>query len=217
MVLFFLIQLILILCLICLFLLVFTGVESFSFGLVPTLVISIFFTYFLSLLILASVHKLSRLLMKTKEGDIEGIGVVLWTIQATTLDIALTLTQKIMIHSILPDFVYRLFGFKRRKGVSILTKMWDPDLLDIGENTLIGTDTIISGHQISQGRLYRKKVIVGKNVSIGGLCIIAPGVTIGDNTIVAFGSSIPPNWTLDSNSLYGGVPVKKIKSFEEDL
>lgn len=213
---FFLIQLILVLCLIILFLIVFAGIETFSLGFIPTLVISIFLTYFLSLLILAGVHKLSRLLMRTKEGDIEGIGVVLWTIQATTLDIALTLTQKLMIHSILPDFVYRLFGFKRRKGVSILTKMWDPDLLDIGENTLIGTDTIISGHQISEGRLYRKKVIVGKNVSIGGLCIIGPGVTIGDNTIVGFGSSVPPNWTLDSDSLYSGVPVKKIRSLKDE-
>jgi hypothetical protein len=154
--------------------------------------------------------------MRTKEGEIEGFGLILWTIQATTLDIALTLTRKLLIHSPVPDIIYCFFGLKRRKGVSILTTLWDPDLIDIGENTLIGTDTIVTGHHIRQGRLYRKRLKIGKNVTIGGLCTITPGVTIGNNTVVAIGSTVPPGWTLDANSLYGGVPVKKLKSFEPE-
>ena len=153
--------------------------------------------------------------MRTKEGEIEGIGIVLWTIQATTFDIAINLTRKFTIHSPVPDFIYTLFGFKRNKGVSILTsRVWDPDLIEIGENTLIGTNTIVSGHHIRIGKLYRKRIVIGKNVTIGADAVIAPGVTVGDNTVVAVGSTIPPTWILDANSLYGGVPVKKLKSFE---
>ncbi len=131
-----------------------------------------------------------------------------------SLDIAFTLTHKLLIHSLFPDVIYRLFGFKRRKGVSIITELWDPDLIDIGENSLIGTDAIVSGHHIRQGKLYRKRIKIGKNVTVSARCIVAPGVTIGDNTIVAIGSTVPPGWVLDANCLYGGVPVKKIKSFE---
>ncbi|UCE13364.1 MAG: hypothetical protein JSV04_14410 [Candidatus Heimdallarchaeota archaeon] len=217
MVLFFVVQILLTLCLILLFLLVFIGIESFGIGLIPSLVISLFLTYFLALLLLASIHKLSRVLMRTKEGEIEGTSLILWTIQATSLDIALNLTRKFTIHSPLPDFIYRLFGFKHNKGVSILTpRIWDLDLIEIGENTLIGTNTIVSGHHIRQGKLYRKRVIIGKNVTVGADCIIAPGATIGDDTIVAINSTIPPNWILDANSLYGGVPVKKLKSFDSE-
>lgn len=213
MVLYFIFQLLLSLCLIILFLLVFTGIELFQIGLVPTLVISIFFTYFLALFLLASINKLSRILMKTKEGEIEGIGLIFWTIQTGTFEIARNLTQKLTIHSPMPDFILKLFGFKHNKGVSILTsRTWDLDLIKIGINTLVGTNTIVSGHHIRQGKMYRKRIKIGKNVTIGGDSVIAPGVTIGDNTIVAINSTVPPNWELDANSLYGGVPVKKLKS-----
>jgi hypothetical protein len=187
-----------------------------NLGFIVTLVISIFSTYFFALFLLASTNKLARILMRTKEGEIKGIDVILWAIQSTTLDIAYTLSKKIFIHSPFPDLIYCLFGFKRRKGVSVLAIMYDPDLIEIGENSMIGTHTIISGHHIRRGKLYRKRIKIGKNVTIGGLSILAGGVTIGDNTMVAYGSSIPPNWTLDSNCLYGGVPVKKLKSFEQN-
>ncbi len=214
MVLFFGIQILLTSCLLILFILLFTILEPLSIGLLPMLIISVFSTYFFALFLLAFIHKTARMIMHTKEGEIEGVGLILWTIQATTLDIALTLTRKIIIHSPLPDVIYCLFGFKRRKGISILTTLWDPDLLDIGENTLIGTGSIVSGHHIRNKKLYRKRVIIGKNVTIGAYCVITPGATIGDNTIVAMGSTVPANWKLDSNSLYSGVPVKKMKSFE---
>lgn len=214
MVVFFIIQIFLTLLILLLFLLVFTLVESLSLGLILSIIISIFVTYFLSIFLLALIHRLSRAMMRTKEGEIEGIGVILWTIQATTLDIALTITRKMIIHSPVPDIIYSFFGFKRRKGISILTTLWDPDLIDLGENSLIGTGAIVSGHHIRNKKLYRKRVIIGKNVTIGAYCVITPGATIGDNTIVAMGSTIPANWSLEANCLYGGVPVKKIKTLD---
>ncbi|NHJ01451.1 MAG: hypothetical protein EAX86_04880 [Candidatus Heimdallarchaeota archaeon] len=211
--LFFAIQLLLTLSLLILFLFVYTIIDSFAFGLVPSVIISIPVTYLLSLVLLASAHKLSRIAMGTKEGEITGVNLILWTVQATSLDIALTLTRKLFIHSPIPDFIYQLFGFKRRKGVSILTTLWDPDLIDVGENSLIGTGAIVSGHHIRSQKMYRKRLRIGKNVTIGAYCVILPGVIIGDNTTVAMGSTVPANWVLDANSLYGGVPVKKLKSF----
>jgi carbonic anhydrase/acetyltransferase-like protein (isoleucine patch superfamily) len=37
---------------------------------------------------------------------------------------------------------------------------------------------------------------------------------VGDNTIIAYGSTVPPNAVLDPNCFYSGVPVKKIKTFD---
>ena len=214
MVLFFIIQILLTVSIVLLFFIVYFAVETFSIGLIPSLILTVFLTYFSVLILLAFLHKISRILMLTKEGEIEGFGVILWTIQATTLDIALTLTRKLFIHSPVPDIIYSLFGFKRRKGVSILTTIWDPDLICVGENTMIGTGSIVSGHHIRNKKLYRKRITIGKNVTIGANSIIAPGVIIGDNTIVAMGSAIPVSWELEPNCLYGGVPVKKLKSLD---
>lgn len=212
--LFFVIQLLLTLSLLILFILVFWWTETLGFGLIPSIILSIFATYFLSLFLLTIVNKIARILMTTKEGEIEGVNLVLWTIQETTLDIAYTLSKKLFIHSPFPDWLFILFGFKRRKGVSILTRIWDPDLIEVGENTMIGPDTIVSAHHIRRGKLYRRRIIIGRNVTIGAKSLIGPGVRIGKNTMVTYGSSVPPNWVLDDNSLYGGVPVKKLKSLE---
>ena len=212
--LFFLLQLILVLMLGILFLISFSFVSSITTDLLIQIILSIFLTYFLALFTLIIINKSARVLMRIKEGEIEGFDVIFWAIQETSLDIALTLSKKLFIHSPQPDWLFTLFGFKRRKGVSILTRMWDLDLLNIDENTLIGPQTIVSGHHIRNKKLFRQRIIIGKNCTIGAGCIIGPGVKIGENTNVGYGSTIPPKWILESNALYVGVPVKKIKELD---
>ena len=210
--LFFLIQVTLSFLLMSIFVLLYFQIELLELHPLLNIILTIFCTYLFSLLLLAGVNKLARTIMRTKEGEIKGFGLVLWTVQEASLDISLNLSRKLFIHTPSPDFIYRLFGFKRRKGVSILTRLWDPDLLDIGENTLFGTDAIVSGHFIKDGTLYRKKVKIGKNVTMGARCILGVGVIIGDNTVIGYGSAIPPYSVLEPNSFYSGVPVKKIRS-----
>ena len=198
---FFGIQLLLVFSLMVVFVFVYEyGVQPFDFHPTLAIILTIFCTYIVSILILAGLNKLARISMTKKEGIITGIGVPLWVIQETSLDIALNLTRKFFIHTPVPDDLYRLFGFKKRKGVSILTSLWDPDLIDVDENTLIGTGAIVSGHYIKDGILHRKRVKIGKNVTVGANCIIGVGIEIGDNTVVAYGSTVPPNSVLEPNS-----------------
>ena len=218
MVLFFLIQITLIACLMVLFLMVYAVINIYQLDFLPTLLITIIFTYLLSLVVLLIVYKGSQSLMKEKEGEIDGSGIILWTIQVTAFDILINITRKLFIHTPVPDLLYRMFGLKQGKKTTILThRIWDPDLIEIGANSLIGTNVLLSGHHIRRGKLYRKRIIIGKNVTIGADTVITPGVTIGDNTIVTIGSTIPPNWTLDSDCLYGGVPVKKLKDYSNRM
>ena len=152
--------------------------------------------------------------MKNKTGELSGIDLILWTIKETAWDITKTITQKIIVHSIFPVAVSRLFGFKPKKGTSILGILYDPELVEIGEGSLLGTFAIVSGHHIRRGKVYRKRVVIGKNCTIGGYTIIVPGAIIEDNVIVGACSLIPPNWVLEANSVYSGVPVKKVKSID---
>lgn len=53
------------------------------------------------------------------------------------------------------------------------------------------------------------QIIVENNVYIGGNCTIYPGITIGNNSIIAPNSAVTKS--VPSNTLVGGVPAKEIK------
>ena len=54
---------------------------------------------------------------------------------------------------------------------------------------------------------------IGKNVWIGSHATILPGVTIGDNAIVAAGAVVSKD--VPKNAVVGGVPAKMIKYIEQ--
>ena len=91
----------------------------------------------------------------------------------------------------------------------------------IGNHVMIGPNTLITtvGHPLSPKgrRVYHalaKPVRIGNDVWIGGNVTILPGVTIGNNVVVA-GAVI--NKDVPDNTLVGGVPARAIKVIEEDV
>lgn len=57
------------------------------------------------------------------------------------------------------------------------------------------------------------KVIIGNNVYIGNNAMIMPGITIGDNVIVAAGSVVTKN--VPNNVVVGGNPARIIESIDD--
>jgi carbonic anhydrase/acetyltransferase-like protein (isoleucine patch superfamily) len=219
--LFLIIQMVLIALVISLVYFVLLWVLSIDFSLFPTpldglavILLTFFTSYIIMVLVMAFINKITRLLLKEKEGEMVGKYLVLWTIKETSWDIVQTITKKIIIHSPFPIIIARLFGFKLRKDVTILGYLFDLEMLEIGEGTLIGTFAAVSAHHIRRGRCYRKPVTIGKDCTIGGYVIVAPGAEIEDNVLVGACSFVPTNWVLDANSIYSGVPVKKVKPID---
>ena len=198
----------------------FVGVQYFNFFIVLfnedlflSLIISIILTLFTGVFFLAFVHKVARMLMKSEEGILSGRDIFLWGVTMTSADTAYYLVNKLFINQMFPAIFYKLFGAKLGKGAAIYTRIWDVELMEIGENTSIGTGCIIGAHAISQGELFRKRIVIGKNCTIGAGTIILPGVTIQDQVIVASNSVIPANRVLEANSIYAGSPVKRIRDW----
>lgn len=89
----------------------------------------------------------------------------------------------------------------------------------IGDYCMIGPNTLITtvGHPMTpEGRrekmAYSKPVTIGDDVWIGGNCTILPGVTIGNNVIVAAGAVVTKD--MPDNCVVAGVPARVIKQME---
>ena len=60
-----------------------------------------------------------------------------------------------------------------------------------------------------------KSILIKRNVWIGAGATILPGVTIGENSIVAAGALV--NKDVAANTIVGGVPAKVIRTIEVEL
>lgn len=118
-----------------------------------------------------------------------------------------------LLHDSFKVRMAKVYGAKIGKNVKISwgTPVIDPQHLEIGDNTLIGGFTFITPHLEEKGRYIVEKIRIGSNCVIGGSCFISPGVVIEDNVVVGAKSFVPKNKVLPKNTVWGGVPVKKLK------
>lgn len=91
------------------------------------------------------------------------------------------------------------------------------DNIDVGEGTLIASECKFYTRDHLHGQsiqltpaLYKYAPIkIGANCWIGTRVIILPGVTIGDNTIIAANAVVTKS--CNSNSIYAGIPARFIR------
>ena len=124
-----------------------------------------------------------------------------------------------------------LTGFRCDNGKNIhvgdeFLANYNVTILDIspvtmGNNVWIAPGTLITtiNHPISpKGRRAHlgisKPVVIGNDVWIGGNCTILPGVTIGNNVVVAAGAVVTKD--VPDNCIVGGVPARLLRSIDND-
>lgn len=84
----------------------------------------------------------------------------------------------------------------------------------IGDGSMLGMNVTIAtlNHGLSletRNTTFPYPVTIGKNVWIGSNATILPGVTIGDNSVVAAGAVV--NRDVPDDSVVAGVPAKVVK------
>ncbi|MDD9271605.1 maltose acetyltransferase domain-containing protein [Paenibacillus sp. GCM10023248] len=89
----------------------------------------------------------------------------------------------------------------------------------IGENCLLapGVHIYTATHPLNpleraSGAEFGKPVTIGNQVWIGGRAVINPGVTIGDNVVIASGAIVTKD--IPANVVVGGNPAKVLKNIE---
>lgn len=98
----------------------------------------------------------------------------------------------------------------------------NPHMLKIGDNVALTGPVTIMTHDYSwkvfknmDGRILgnQQPVIIGNNIFIGWGATILGGAVIEDNVIIGAGSLVTSR--CEKNSVYAGVPAKRIMSVEE--
>ena len=112
------------------------------------------------------------------------------------------------------NWLYRTFlGMEVGENTAIaLMVMMDtmfPEMIHIGNNTIIGYNTTILAHEYLIEEYRLGEVFIGSNVMIGANSLILPGVTIGDHTIIGAGSVVTKD--VPAHAFYAGNPAKLIK------
>ena len=88
---------------------------------------------------------------------------------------------------------------------SVLHTLYEKSVIEIGDNVSVGHNVIIHGARIES------------NVLLGMGSIILDNAVIGENSIIAAGSVVLDSTRVESGSIYGGIPAKRIKSVDPQL
>ena len=88
----------------------------------------------------------------------------------------------------------------------------DHNLLEFGDDVVIGGDVHLSGHTVEGGFVKTAPVRLGNDVTVGlGSVIgIGIGVTIGSDVQIGALSLVPKHATLDGGRVYVGVPARPL-------
>lgn len=122
------------------------------------------------------------------------------------------LYRNLLIPSMFRKPFYQFLGAKIGRGIiAINAVIIDPQMIEIGENVIIGEDSLIVGHLITDpGRFMMKKIKIGDGVLVGVRSVIMPGVEIGDNAMIKAGSIVYPGTVIGPHELWEGNPAQKI-------
>lgn len=94
--------------------------------------------------------------------------------------------------------------------------LWDPDLTEIGEDSLVGGDATITCHAVTvqpdgSFEYACAPVVIGRRVTVGGQVRINLGVQIGDNSVVEAGSNVLPYTIIPADEVWGGNPAQFLR------
>jgi acetyltransferase-like isoleucine patch superfamily enzyme len=101
-------------------------------------------------------------------------------------------------------------GAKVSAGMGVTMDVFFPQLISIGDNTIIGYNTVILAHEFLIAELRTGPVEIGKGVMIGANATILPGVRIGDGATISACSLV--NKDVPAGALAGGVPARLLDS-----
>jgi len=109
------------------------------------------------------------------------------------------------------NIFHRLMGMKIGRRVQINSAILaDSNLIEIGDDTIIGGDVTLVAHAAERGHLVAERIRIGKGVTVGLMAVIFPGCEIGDGAVIAAGAVLQKGTKIAPGEIWGGVPARRI-------
>ena len=107
------------------------------------------------------------------------------------------------------SFYLWLNGARVGRGVYVNTlAITDHNLLEFGDNVVIGDNVHLSGHTVEHGYLKTGRVVLEEGVTIGLGSVIGIGVHVGRGTDVGALTLVPKGASLLPDAVYVGIPAR---------
>ena len=102
-------------------------------------------------------------------------------------------------------------GAKMGRGVHINSlSISDHNMLEFGDGVVLGENVHLSGHTVEGGMVKTGPVRLGRYVTVGLGSMVGINVEVGEKTAIGAMSAVLKGTKLDADSVYAGVPVKKM-------
>jgi len=139
-----------------------------------------------------------------------GKGMKWATYNALILAVRFTVMDFLRVTPFLNLF-HRLMGMTVGARVQINTKVIaDSNLIEIGDDSIVGGDATIVCHAAERGQLVTAPVKIGKKVTIGLMAIVFPGCEIGDGAVIAANAVLIKGTKVPPNTVWAGIPAKQV-------
>lgn len=107
--------------------------------------------------------------------------------------------------------------YMRLNGARLGKRVWinsldvmDHNLLEFGDDVVIGAGVHLSGHTVEHGCLKTAPVRLGAGVTVGINANIEIGVEAGPRCQIGALSAVPKHTRLEADTTYVGIPVHKL-------
>lgn len=190
-----------------------SSIDSIWIALLFCLALGISFVLFGNMLLVVIVlfRTVFRVRNRERRGIVFSLDSLTTALNNLLLNVASTLYLPMLKSGIFIVWFYRAMGAKIGKRTIIATdRLWDCDLIEIGDDCIIGGNSSISAHYAKGANGRMRKVRIGNGVTIGANTAVMPGVVIEDNVVVGGNSLVPLGKRLRSGGVYVGVPVKRV-------
>lgn len=134
----------------------------------------------------------------------------LWKLHAVLMQLGQPCVS-LFIPIFLRPVLFYLFGAVLGKQIAIGGKLLDPFLITMKDYAVIGEDSVVTGHIMTNDNFILGKVVIGDRATIGVKSFIMPSVKVGENAIVLPGSVVSMGTQIPPNEIWGGNPAVRIR------
>jgi acetyltransferase-like isoleucine patch superfamily enzyme len=110
------------------------------------------------------------------------------------------------------SFYLRLDGARVGRRVYVNSvHVADHNLLDLGDDVVVGAEVHLSGHTVERGVVRTAAVRIGDGATIGIGSIVEIGADIGAGCVVGALTFVPKFATLAPGAVYAGIPARVLE------